>query len=98
VLRGKKPFKFKNMWLKVEGFVALLKQWWDSYVFQGMLSFVFACKIKALKMNLKTWNEEVFRNIGRNKRNLLEDLRMFDVHEESRAFDEEEFRRKAKVV
>jgi hypothetical protein len=33
-------------------------------------------------MNLKTWNEEVFDNIGRNKRILLEDLWVFDVHKE----------------
>ena len=64
---------------------------------QGTSSFVFTCKIKALKMNLKTWNEEVFGNIGRNKRNLLEDLQVFYVHKESRALDEE-FRRKAEVV
>jgi hypothetical protein len=30
---GKRPFKFENMWLKKEGFGALMKQWWDSYHF-----------------------------------------------------------------
>jgi hypothetical protein len=30
VSRGSKPFKFKNMWLKAEGFVGLVKQWWES--------------------------------------------------------------------
>ena len=29
---GSRPFKFENMWLK-EGFGALVKQWWDSYLF-----------------------------------------------------------------
>jgi hypothetical protein len=51
--RGKRPFKFENMWLKKEGFGAQVKQWWDSYHFQGSPSFIFACKIKALKMDLK---------------------------------------------
>ena len=37
VSRGRRPFKFENMWLKVEGFVDLVKQWWDSYVFQVCL-------------------------------------------------------------
>jgi hypothetical protein len=27
VSRGSKPFKFENMWLKVDGFVGLVKQW-----------------------------------------------------------------------
>ena len=48
------------MWLKAEGFVDLVKQWWDSYVFQGTASFVLARKLKALKLDLKKWNEEVF--------------------------------------
>jgi hypothetical protein len=60
VSRGRRPFKFKNMWLKVEGFVDLVKQWWESYVFQGTPSFVFARKLKGLKLDLKRWNEEEF--------------------------------------
>jgi hypothetical protein len=35
----------------------LVKQWWDSYSFQGLPSFVLACKLKALKLDLKKWNE-----------------------------------------
>jgi hypothetical protein len=57
VSRGSKSFKFENMWLKVEGFVGMVKQWWDSYSFQGLPSFVLACKLKALKLDLKKWNE-----------------------------------------
>jgi hypothetical protein len=84
---GRRPFKFENMWLKVDGFVARVKQWWDSYVFEGTLSFVVARKLKALKLDLKRWNGEVFGNIERNKRILLEDLQLFDMHEESRALN-----------
>jgi hypothetical protein len=98
VSRGRRPFKFENMWLKVEGFVDLVKQWWESYFFQGMPSFVFARKLKALKLDLKRWNEEKFDNIGRNKRILLNDLRGFDAHEESRALEEVELARKVEVV
>ena len=57
-----------------------------------------SCKLKSLKMNFKTWNEEVFGNIVRNKRILLEDLRVFDVHEESMALDEDELMRKVELV
>jgi hypothetical protein len=33
--RGSGYFKFENMWLKVEGFAELVKQWWDSYHYYG---------------------------------------------------------------
>jgi hypothetical protein len=95
--RGSKPFRFENMWLKNEGFGALMKQWWDSYSFQGSPSFVFARKIKALKMDLNKWNEEVFRNLDSNKSKLLNDLRVFDAIEEFRALGSEELVKKGEV-
>ena len=67
-------------------------------MFQGLPSFVLAHKLKALKLDLKRWNEEVFGNIERNKRVLMEDLQVFDRHEERRALEEEELVRKAEVV
>jgi hypothetical protein len=91
VVRVSKRFKFENMWLKVEGFVGLVKQWWDSYLFQGSPSFVFARKLKALKLDLKKRNEEVFGNVERNKRILVEDLQAFNALEEGRALGGEEF-------
>jgi hypothetical protein len=74
--------------------VGLVKQWWDSYSFQGSPSFVLARKLKALKLDLKKGNEKVFGNVERNKRKLIEDLQAFDVIEESRALGEEEILRK----
>ena len=58
--RGKSPFKFENMWLKVEGFVDRVRGWWNSYHFLGSPSYVLACKFKALKKDLKHWNKHVF--------------------------------------
>jgi hypothetical protein len=95
--RGKRPFKFENMWLKKEGFGALVKQWWDSYQFQGSPSFIFACKIKALKMDLKKWNEEVFGNIECSKSKLLDDLRELDAIEEDRVLDSAKLAKKGEV-
>jgi hypothetical protein len=51
-----------------------VKQWWDSYHFQGSLSFILAHKLKVLKTDLRRWNEEVFGNIERQKKMLLEEL------------------------
>ena len=44
--RGRRPFRFENMWLKDEGFVDRVQYWWESYHFQGTSSFVLAKKIK----------------------------------------------------
>jgi hypothetical protein len=70
--------------------VGKVKQWCDYYSFQGTPSFAFACKLKALKKDLKIWNEEVFGKVERNKRKLFEELQAFDDIEGSRALVEEE--------
>ena len=62
--RGRDAFKFKNMWLKVEGFVEKVQQWWTSYCFTGSPSFVLAQKLKTLKEDLKKWNKEVFGDLA----------------------------------
>ena len=49
MLRGKCFFKFENMWLKHEGFIDWVHEWWNGYIFSGMPSYVLACKLKALK-------------------------------------------------
>jgi hypothetical protein len=45
------------MWLKYEGIVEQVKKWWMSYEFSGLPSFILANKLKALKCDLKKWNE-----------------------------------------
>jgi len=71
---GSRYFKFENIWLKSEGFVEQVKTWWMSYSFQGSPSYILAFKFKALKVDLKKWNEEVFGNLERNKMKLFEEL------------------------
>ena len=58
------PFRFENIWLRVENFVDKVKAWWASYLFQGNPSFILAKKLVALKLDLKKWNEAEFE-IGR---------------------------------
>ena len=50
---GKSLFRFENMWLRVEGFMDKMKEWWQSYNFRGKPSFVLAKKLQALKYDLK---------------------------------------------
>jgi hypothetical protein len=47
IQRGKRPFKFENMWLQEDGFMDRVRLWWASYSFQGSPSFVLAQKLKA---------------------------------------------------
>jgi hypothetical protein len=68
---GKRYFKFENMWLKSDGFVGQVQRWWESYDFQGLPSYVLAHKLKALKVDLKIWNAEVFGDVGKKKNELL---------------------------
>jgi hypothetical protein len=37
-----------------------MKLWWKYYQFHGCPSYVLACKLKALKVDLQKWNEEIF--------------------------------------
>jgi hypothetical protein len=70
---GSRYFKFENIWLKSKGFVDRVRQWWDSYHFQGLLSFILARKLKALKVDIRRWDEEVFGNVGSKKKIHLEE-------------------------
>jgi hypothetical protein len=82
--RGSGSFKFENMWLKAEGFVELVIQWWDSYHFFGTPCFVPTSKLKQLKADLILWNKEVFGNVEVRKKALLEEIQTLDCLEEER--------------
>jgi exonuclease III len=81
---GRRPFRFENMWLKSEGFLAKVKGWWESYTFQGSPSFVVASKLKALKRDLKIWNDEEFGNIDGRKSSLAATVKSLDDIEDER--------------
>ena len=61
-------FKFENMWLKAEGFVERVQQWWNGYCFVGSPSFILAQNVKALKGDLKKWNREEFGDLAFRKK------------------------------
>ena len=46
-----------------------VKNWWDSYQFQGTPSCRMAMKLKALMVDLKKWNELEFGNVAVKKIN-----------------------------
>ena len=55
---------------------------------------MLACKLKALKGDLRWWNNEVFGQVGKQKKILLEGIREIDICGEGRGLNEEERRRK----
>ena len=64
IINDPTPLRFESMWLKEEGFFDLLKGWWVGMEFSGSTSFILASKLKALKVLLKKWNQEVFGNVS----------------------------------
>jgi len=50
----------------------------------GLPSYVLANKLKALKTDLKKWNEAVFGDVGKKKNELLEGIRELDLVKECR--------------
>jgi hypothetical protein len=96
--RGRRPFRFENMWLKADGFKERVKEWWDSYIFYGTPSYIMACKLKALKVDLKKWNEEVFGNVGVKRNKLMSELEELDAVADLRQLTGEESQKKAQIV
>ena len=78
------------MWLKADGFVDRVRTWWESYLFQGSPSFQIASKLKALKLDLKKWNEEEFGNVENRLRKLWKDLNDLELIVDSQPLTNEE--------
>ena len=76
--RGKSPFRFENMWLKMDGFVDRVDSGWNRHSFSGTPSFLFA---KKLKEDIIQWNRQEFGNVGRRKKELLGALEVLDAKE-----------------
>ena len=60
LVRRPMPFRFENMWLKAGDFSNLVDGLWKSFEVRRTSSFMVAEKLKALKLELKCWNKEVF--------------------------------------
>jgi hypothetical protein len=88
--KRKSPFRFENMWLKSVGFHAMVKQWWDSYLYSGSPSYVLVQKLKSLKIDLRRWNKDVFGDVNSRKNDLQVQIQDFDLLEETRPLSVEE--------
>ena len=61
----------------------------SSYHFEGTPSFILARKLRALKLDLKKWNVEVFGNV-QNRRQAMSELNVLDGEAELRPLSSEE--------
>ncbi|RVX04974.1 hypothetical protein CK203_019305 [Vitis vinifera] len=87
---GKSPFRFENMWLRLEGFMDKMKDWWQSYNYRGKPSLVLAKKLQALKYDLKKWNKETIGNVSVRKDAAWAELNHWDSLERLGSLSEEE--------
>ena len=79
ITKGKSPFRFENMWLKIAGFTDRVHSWWNQYSFSSTPCYVLAKKLKALKRDIIQWNCSEFGNVGHQKKELLEALKLLDA-------------------
>jgi hypothetical protein len=86
------------VWLKADGFVERVRLWWLAYHFQGSPNFIFPKKLKALKLDLKKWNEQEFGKVEFIKKALMEELSALGRLEEVCCLTSEEKERKCLVI
>ena len=98
IRRGPTPFRFENMWLKVEGFKDLVHSWWQGIEVRGSASYKLATKMKEIKQKLKVWNREVFGKLESNKSLALQQVEFWDREESERILtvEETELKKEAK--
>ncbi|RVW88360.1 LINE-1 reverse transcriptase-like [Vitis vinifera] len=88
--RGPSPFRFENMWLKVDGFKELLREWWQGGERVERASFRMAAKMKEMKEKIKVWNRDVFGRVEVNKSLALRQIEFWDRVESGRDLSERE--------
>jgi len=81
----KRPFKFENMWLEVDGFCELVSSFWGELRVSGFSSFVLAKKLLFLKRRLKEWNKEVFGHLESKLAEFVVKIKAFDEKEQQLA-------------
>ncbi|RVW22653.1 Transposon TX1 uncharacterized 149 kDa protein [Vitis vinifera] len=88
--RGPAPFRFENMWFKVEGFKDLIRNWWQGTGVRGSANFRLSEKLKEVKQKLKVWNREQFGNLESNKEAAIQQVEYWDRVEDERSLSMEE--------
>jgi hypothetical protein len=91
---ARRHFKFDNMWLKAEGFVDSGRVVIFLSFSKAPQTFFFSHKLKALKADLKVWNEQCLAIWRTRKKNLLGELIVIDGLEKEGVLHDKEKQRK----
>ncbi|XP_026388999.1 uncharacterized protein LOC113283822 isoform X2 [Papaver somniferum] len=83
------PFRCEAMWMLEPTFIDILKEWWQSFSFEGSAGFVLAKKFQALKYKIKDWNKNVFGNIDRKCESQLSEIQLLDQQAGSTDFSKQ---------
>ncbi|KAF5180752.1 hypothetical protein FRX31_029681 [Thalictrum thalictroides] len=66
-----------------------IEKWWSAFDFQGSPSLVWWLKMKALKVKLKKWNEEIFGRLDKQIQELSEEIQAIELGEEAGVLTDE---------
>ena len=75
---AKRPFKFENVWLEVDGFVILLKMYGMISMFLVLL-VLSGKQLNFPKSKLKEWNREVFGHLDTKLGALVDKVKVWDA-------------------
>ncbi|XP_028072087.1 uncharacterized protein LOC114274386 [Camellia sinensis] len=80
---GPRPFRFLNAWSLHPNFMSFAKKSWSEAETFGWAGFRLKNKFASLKMALKKWNVEVFRNVEPQLKSVEEELHEIDLKAEN---------------
>ncbi|GLJ39561.1 hypothetical protein SUGI_0808310 [Cryptomeria japonica] len=60
------PFKMEAMWYEASDFKQKLTEWWGNDI-RGCLRYILFKKLKEVKLQVKSWNKNVFGDLFANK-------------------------------
>lgn len=75
---GPAPYRFQAMCLHNTDLLELMQQWWATYSFHGSAGFILSKKLQALKIDIKTWEREVFGKVDRQIESIISELAVLD--------------------
>ncbi|XP_068476956.1 uncharacterized protein [Phaseolus vulgaris] len=76
----------------------MVKDKWQSYSIQGNGFIICKEKLKLLKLDLKSWNRDVFGNLETSKRRILQEMEALDSHDCSGGLTESERLRRLELA